>query len=117
MELKNKNRYTALYDYYQKLLTAKQQEYFGLYFFEDYSLTEIANFKNVTKNAVYDSICKIIKMMNKFENILILKNKQIQREKLYKDYENKIDKDFIFKLRKIDELDDVLYDSKLESDD
>ncbi len=42
-----------LYDYYGSLLTDKQQSYFENYYFNDYSLGEIAENDNVSRNEVH----------------------------------------------------------------
>ena len=57
--LEKKNKYNQLFDYYGCLLTQKQQEYFINYYFEDLSLSEIANMFNVSRNAVHDQLNKI----------------------------------------------------------
>lgn len=44
--------YSSLYDIYSFLLTDKQKEIFSLYFEENLSLSEIANYKNVSKSYV-----------------------------------------------------------------
>ena len=50
----------SLYDYYKGLLTSKQQEYFEMYYFNDYSLGEIAAYLNISRNAVFDQIKKAL---------------------------------------------------------
>lgn len=62
----------ALYDYYESLLTEKQQEYFKMYFFNDLSLSEIANEFKVSRSAIQDSIKKIIKDLKYYEDNLQL---------------------------------------------
>ncbi len=106
MDIQKKQEYIILYEYYKKLLTKKQREYFSLYFYEDYSLSEVANFKNISRNAIYDSLKKIIRMMDKLEKDLLLKYKQELREKLYEKYKNKLEKNFFIELQKIDDLDE-----------
>ena len=44
--------YSELYDIYSFLLTDKQREIFSLYFDENLSLSEIAEYKNVSKSYV-----------------------------------------------------------------
>ena len=39
----------ALYEIYKKLLTELEQKYFEYYYFEDYSMQEIADALNVSK--------------------------------------------------------------------
>ena len=49
--MENNIKYTMLYDIYGKLLTQKQQDYFKDYYFENFTLDEIAKNDNVTKAA------------------------------------------------------------------
>lgn len=44
---------TNLFDYYGSLLTDKQQQYFIDYYFENLSLSEIAENYDVSRNAVF----------------------------------------------------------------
>jgi len=46
----------TLFDVYGELLSAKQQEYFNLYYFEDLSLGEIAENNGVSRQAVQTAI-------------------------------------------------------------
>lgn len=92
---------TQLYDIYHQLLTSKQRLYFEMYYFEDFSLTEIANLQNVSRNAVYDSLFKINVTLNRFETILNLHSKQEKRNFLYDNYLPQC-KELIEKLKKID---------------
>jgi len=51
-QIDKKVYYSSLYDYYQKLLTEKQCNIFEDYYFNDYSLSEIADNLNVSRNAI-----------------------------------------------------------------
>lgn len=53
-----------LYDLYGAMLTEKQKIYFTLYYQEDFSLAEIAEEEDITRNAVYDNL-------KRTENILL----------------------------------------------
>ena len=55
--------YIELYDLYKEMLTELQRNTFESYYFEDLTLQEIAEQKNISKNAVHDSL-------NKTEQIL-----------------------------------------------
>lgn len=95
------NNLILLYDFYSKLLTNKQQEYFELYFFENHSLSEIANNKDVSRNAVSDSLNKVIKILYDYEEKLLLYKKHQERLKIY---EQNFDTQQLIKLlKKIDE--------------
>lgn len=69
---------TNLFDCYGVLLTSKQQAYFKDYYFKNYSLSEIAENENVSRNAVYGQIQKA-------------KEKLLNYEKLLKHYENSLE--------------------------
>lgn len=59
-----------LYDIYKELLTTKQREYFENYYFEDLSLSEIAENLNVSKSFVGKTLNIIEKKLNTFESKL-----------------------------------------------
>ena len=48
----NKLRHTMLFDFFGELLSDKQREYFDLYHNEDYSLSEIAEKANISRQGV-----------------------------------------------------------------
>ena len=60
---------SSLYDVYGELLTEIQKKYFEDYYFNNYSLSEISENYNVTRNAVHKSI-KEEKNLNNFEEKL-----------------------------------------------
>ena len=62
-----------LYDLYQALLTDKQREYFESYYFDNYSITEISENKEVSRNAVHDQLKKTVSKLNDYEVKLKLK--------------------------------------------
>ncbi len=61
--------FTMLYDIYGKLLTKKQQEIFEEYYLYNLSLREIAENKNISYQAVRDSIKSSETALINFENI------------------------------------------------
>ncbi|MCV3754140.1 YlxM family DNA-binding protein [Ureaplasma zalophigenitalium] len=73
----------SLFGFYKNLLTTKQQAYFQKHYYADWSLTEIADEFDVSKNAVYDSLQKIYKLLYKYEMQLHLYEKHIARMDLY----------------------------------
>ena len=77
-DFKNIQYLNSLYDSYKELLTAKQQECFELYFFEDYSLAEIADELNVSRNAIHNNLKKSISKLEEFEKKLKLYEKRIE---------------------------------------
>ncbi|WP_158500614.1 YlxM family DNA-binding protein [Spiroplasma litorale] len=85
---------SEFYDYYKNLLTEKQRQYFELYFFENYSLQEIAEEIGVSKSAIHDSISKTISYLKDLEEKLkfVNKTKYIKNE-IEKFKKEKISKD------------------------
>ncbi len=63
-------RLNNLFDIYQELLTEKQRDYFKYYFSDNYSLSEIADILEVSRNAVHLQVKNIIKNLETFEEKL-----------------------------------------------
>ena len=60
-------RMTILFDFFGDLLTAKQREYFDLFHNEDLSLSEIAGISGISRQGVYDIICRAEKTLSEVE--------------------------------------------------
>ena len=80
MDLIKREYHIALFDIYKELLTDKQQQYFILYYYEDYTLSEIAESKNVSRNAVFDQIKKVINIIENYEEKLQISSKTMKLE-------------------------------------
>ncbi|CUA80138.1 MULTISPECIES: putative DNA-binding protein [Anoxybacillus] len=80
--LEKTTRMNYLYDFYQSLLTPKQRNYMSLYYLDDYSLGEIAEEYEVSRQAVYDNIKRTEAMLEDYEQKLLLFQKFQQRHKL-----------------------------------
>ena len=80
--LEKTTRMNYLYDFYQSLLTPKQRSYMALYYLDDFSLGEIAEEYNVSRQAVYDNIKRTEAMLEEYENKLLLFEKFQERSKL-----------------------------------
>lgn len=80
--LEKTTRMNYLYDFYQSLLTPKQRSYMALYYLEDFSLGEIAEENNVSRQAVYDNIKRTEAMLEEYEEKLSLFVKFQERSKL-----------------------------------
>lgn len=91
--------YNSLYGFYENLLTDKQREYFMNYYFYDLSLSEIAKNLNISRSAVFDAIEKIHKLLDEYEEKLMLFEKYQRREDIYTSLEN-INNDNVTKLVK-----------------
>lgn len=59
-----------LFDFYGKMLTEKQREFFDLYYNEDLSLSEIAENEGITRQGVRDSIVRAENLLMEFEGKL-----------------------------------------------
>ncbi len=76
-------RVNALFDFYQMLLTSKQQDYMSLYYLNDYSLGEIAEERAVTRQAIYDNLKRAEVLLESFEEKLGLLKKYQERLELF----------------------------------
>ncbi|SEN60153.1 hypothetical protein SAMN04488134_101451 [Amphibacillus marinus] len=75
-------RINFLFDFYQTLLTPKQRNYMELYYLEDYSLGEISDTFDVSRQAVYDNIKRTEAMLESYEEKLKLYEKFLDRQGL-----------------------------------
>jgi uncharacterized protein len=80
--LEKTHRMNYLYDFYQALLTPKQSSYMALYYLDDYSLGEIAEEYDVSRQAVYDNIKRTEAMLEEYEEKLLLFEKFQKRSEL-----------------------------------
>ncbi|MEK3887004.1 putative DNA-binding protein [Bacillus sp. FSL K6-3431] len=78
--LEKTTRMNYLYDFYHALLTQKQQSYMALYYLEDYSLGEIAEQYEISRQAVYDNIKRTEAMLEEYEKKLLLFQKFQERK-------------------------------------
>ncbi|MGY3778720.1 putative DNA-binding protein [Isobaculum melis] len=85
MELAKTNRMNALFEFYEALLTEKQQNYMQLYYGDDYSLGEIAEEFEVSRQAVYDNIKRTAHILESYEAKLhLLEHFQQQNDAIEK---------------------------------
>ncbi len=73
-----------LFDLYGELLPSRQKKVFVDYYENNYSLSEIAQNENISKNAVYDALKKAEDSLKEYENILKLNSKRNNFEKKIK---------------------------------
>jgi hypothetical protein len=85
-----------LFEIYNTLLAEKQQEYFRLYYLEDWSLGEIAENFKISRQAVLAAVDNAIANLINYENGLNL----LSKKKLY--------------MKNIDELEDAIKKNKKE---
>ena len=79
-----------LFEQYKELLTDKQREIVSLYYEEDYSLGEISENLNVSRQGVYDTLKRSEKILKDYEDKLKLVSKLQEQEEFVKLVENKI---------------------------
>ncbi|WP_182199131.1 putative DNA-binding protein [Paraliobacillus salinarum] len=80
--LEKTTRVNFLFDFYQSLLTPKQRNYMEMYYLEDYSLGEISESFDVSRQAVYDNIRRTEAMLEDYETKLQLYKKFIARQQI-----------------------------------
>src|SRR5699024_4274183 len=107
--LEKTTRINNLLDFYRVLLTPKQRVYMDLYYLEDYSLGEISNTHDISRQAVYDNIRRTENILENYETTLQLYEKFKQRTELLTELEESFDQIskemFQRKIQKIKELD------------
>lgn len=75
IEIENMLEINMLLDFYSKLLTEKQEKAISMYYEENFSLNEIAEELNITKQAVSDNIKRASQNLEHYEKILGLVGK------------------------------------------
>lgn len=94
MEIEKTNRMNALFEFYSTLLTEKQMNYMELYYADDFSLGEIAEEYEVSRQAVYDNIKRTSKILENYEKKLHLFSDYVVREQLLKELTNYINEQY-----------------------
>lgn len=89
--LKEQYELTLLYDYYSGLLKESQREILADYYFNDMSLSEIADERGISRQGVHDTVKRCSKSLMEFEEILGLAKKQKLIKKNIKCINNDID--------------------------
>ncbi|UOQ43080.1 putative DNA-binding protein [Halobacillus salinarum] len=105
--LEKTTRINFLFDFYQSLLTPKQRNYMELYYLEDYSLGEISETFDVSRQAVYDNIRRTEHMLEEYEEKLHLYEKFEQRQSLIQFMLDAVDtdnKELVHSLKQLQEL-------------
>ncbi len=91
-------RLNMLYDYYKDFFTIKQQNYFEDYYYNNYSLGEIAEENNVSRNAVHNQLKIVEERLEEMESILGLVSK---KEKILALLEKKVSSDILEQIKEI----------------
>ncbi|MGW9903759.1 uncharacterized protein ACUW54_000357 [Staphylococcus cohnii] len=84
-------RMNYLFDFYQSLLTEKQRNYLELFYLQDYSLSEIADTFDVSRQAVYDNIRRTGDLVEDYEEKLGLYQNFEKRQNIYEAIKKHID--------------------------
>ena len=79
-----------VYDYYGELLTDKQKEYFKDYYFNNLSLSEISENKNVSRNAIHKALKDAEDKLIYYESLLKDFEKSVKIKKIIKDLDDEI---------------------------
>ena len=90
-------RMNYLFDFYQSLLTKKQRNYLELFYLQDYSLSEIADTFDVSRQAVYDNIRRTGDLVEDYEMKLGLYQNFEKRQNIYEAIKKHIDEPEIIK--------------------
>lgn len=88
--MEKKFYYNELYDYYKELLTDKQKEYYESYYFDDYSLAEIAGNENVSRNAVFNQVKIVLERLDFYEEKLNLYKNGLKIKEYIKDLDENL---------------------------
>lgn len=91
-------RLNMLYDYYKDFFTLKQQSYFEDYYYNNYSLGEIAEVNNVSRNAVHNQLKIVEERLEEMESILELISK---KEKVLALLEKEVSSDTLEQIKEI----------------
>lgn len=81
-------KYGVLLDFYGELLTQKQQQALDLYYNEDYSLLEIGEHLNISRQGVFECIKKGAEHLEHYERVLGLYEKNLQQESLKEEFKS-----------------------------
>ena len=80
MEIEQVIKISQLYDFYSELLSEKQKQYLNDYYFNDFSLTEISENYDISKQAVSNNIKRTVLELEQFEeklNLIKLNNQRL----------------------------------------
>jgi len=92
--MEDREKIIILYDYYGDLFTPTAKSYFESYYFDNLSLSEIAENEGKSRNAVHKSIKNTINTLYQYENKLKLyKKDQKLKQIISKINDNQIKKE------------------------
>ncbi len=82
---------SMLYDFYGQLLSEKQRTYFELYHEDNYSLSEIGEEYNISRQGVYDVVKKAERALYDFEKKLGLVQKFLDTQNALRQIDREIE--------------------------
>ncbi|MDD6468086.1 MAG: YlxM family DNA-binding protein [Erysipelotrichaceae bacterium] len=85
MQLDHLEQMNDLLDWYQSLLTDKQRKCMFLYYYDDYSLSEIAEEVHTSRSAVFDIMKRTEHTLIEYENKLHCVENFKKRSKIYEE--------------------------------
>lgn len=80
--MKEQEYIVILYDYYGELFNDKQKKYFEDYYFDNLSLSEIADNDGVSRNAIHKGIKNVVNRLYEYEDKLKLYEKDNKLKKI-----------------------------------
>lgn len=95
---------SLLYDFYGELLTENQKNIIDMYYNLDYSLGEISEVTQISRQGIYDTLKRAENTLWGYEKKLKLVEKYIKQNSLLKKIDSEIDKI----------LPDMIYNSKIK---
>ena len=110
-------RYSILLEYYEKLLTPRQQSVTKLYYDENFSLAEIAEEFAISRQAVHDALKKTETALDEYEEKLHMAHRLFAREAIIKEVDGQLEllqeqygenKELTAKLQRLREVIDTL---------
>jgi predicted DNA-binding protein YlxM (UPF0122 family) len=91
IDIKDHIETAELFQFYKPLLTDKQQLMIQYYYVDNYTLSEIAEIENISRNAVHDQLKRTVNKLLDLESKLKLKEKSTQREITLNRFKTSID--------------------------
>lgn len=86
--MNNREYITSLYEIYKELLSEKERNYFEYYYFEDYSMQEIADLYDVSKSYASKYLNQINDKIINFEKVLKINDRNNKIINLVNNIEN-----------------------------
>ena len=90
-------------DWYESLLTEKQNDVMNMYYRDDFSLSEIAENMDISRSAVSDLIRRVTKTLDEYEQKLHLVKKYHARSQCYENLKK-------LNLEEVNKIVDALYE-------